>query len=705
VLISVTVEQGLLERGTVEVVSEKKRRALTGLVWLACSLGLPWLLVGVGLSWLLLPVVLLATAASVQTGGVLLDRLMAALLLLCGEVLLLGLLMSVWPWGLSVPLSCSVLLLVAGLWWWCAGRLPRLPLRFRLSDLAVLGTGAFVLWRLALPVAGLSPAAQLDFNGEAPDAYVHFAIFDAVQRIPGFLFLHAEHARQYVMTPTETSYPQGSHFLLAWVDLVLHGGRVEPDVLISYTWLFHAMLVVVALLCAATVWAARWIGGPRLRGWRAGAVCGLVGGLLVASPLVGLIVQGFYSEAVGLLFLVLASALATRAAMPMPERTAVLITGAVATAYCYNLFVVVLGLALVAHVILQRHRIRAAIWWWAPTVLLGLAAAAFPTFISVTTSLNVGAQSMQQGGDAATESPVFLGTLCLLLLAALIRPALRGFAVARSAVLVVASAAVLLGAYGAYQYLTLHKLAYYFQKSATGTAFVLLAMLGAVGWLLRPEVSLPRLRFGGVRTGRVVNAGLALAACTAGLMIGVNAQWGAVAGTDIGANAPTVTATGPSNPSVSTTLLGSVLDRLPLMAWSRGRVTVTPPDPGVNFINNPSILRATGTIIMLDTPNGWSNRRNSILADTLQHRQGSLAALNGALHGIDMGTSVPSRASYRRSLDALVLAVRATGGEPVTVYVGDRRLAARLAHDLPPLDGRAHVTIVYLPVASASGKT
>jgi hypothetical protein len=470
-------------------------------------------------------------------------------------------------------------------------------------------------------------------------------------------------------------------------------------VLISYTWLFHAMLVVTALLCAATVWAARWIGGPRLRGWRAGAVCGVVGGLLVASPVVGLIVQGFYSEAVGLLFLVLGSALVIRSAMPMPERTAVLIAGAVATAYCYNLFIVVFGLALIAHVVLQRHRIRAAIWWWAPAMLVGLAAAVLPTFVAVTTSLNVGAQAMQLGADAATESPVFLVALSVVLLAALIRPALRGFAVARSAVLVVAAAVVLLGGYGAYQYLTLHKLAYYFQKSATGTAFVLLALLGAVGWLLRPEVSLPRLRFGGARTGRLVNAALALAACTGGLLIGINAQWGAAAGTDIGANRGAATG---ATPSVSTTLLGSVLDKLPLMAWSRGQVTVTPPEPGVNFVDNPSVLQATGTIIMLDTPRGWSNRRNSILANTLLHRQGNLATLNGDLSSVNMGTYLPSHASYQRSLDALVLAVRAGGGEPVDIYVGDRRLAARLAHDLPPLVGRAHVTVAYLPEAAGN---
>ncbi|MFD0330106.1 hypothetical protein ACFQZC_22640 [Streptacidiphilus monticola] len=84
----------------------------------------------------------------------LLDRLVLAGLLLCGEVLLLGLLLSVWPWGLSVPLSCSLLLTAAGLWWWAAGRRPELPLRFRPSDLLVLGTGLFTARQLLRPLRG-----------------------------------------------------------------------------------------------------------------------------------------------------------------------------------------------------------------------------------------------------------------------------------------------------------------------------------------------------------------------------------------------------------------------------------------------------------------------------------------------------------------------------------------------------------------------
>ncbi|MEZ0065500.1 hypothetical protein ABIA32_001496 [Streptacidiphilus sp. MAP12-20] len=669
------------------MVKKQMARPVVGLVWLVCSLALPPLLVAVGLGPVLLLLVLLGTAAAIRTGGVLLDRLAVALLLLCGEVLLLGLLMSVWPWGLSVPLSCSVLLLVAGLWWWFAGRLPQLPLRFRYSDLAVVGTGAFVFWRLMAPVAGLSPAAQLNYNGEAPDAYVHFAIFDAIQRIPGFLFLHTVEARQYVMTPTESSYPQGSHFLFAWVQLVLRNGKLEPDALVSFTWLFHAMLAAAALLCALTVWGARWVGGPRLRGWRAGAVCGLVGGLLLTSPLVLLVVQGFYSELVGLLFVVLGTALMLRSAMPMAERAAVVVATAVATAYCYNLFLVFFGFLLVAHVVLQRRRIGAAIRWWLPVVALGLAAAALPTLISVTTALNVSTQSMQQGAGASTQSLMFQLALTVVVLAALVRPALRGFAVARAGFLLAAGTAVALTLYGAYQYQTLHHLAYYFEKSATGATFAMLVLLGAVGWALRASLSAPALRFGGKRAGRLVTASLGLAAGFGSLLVGLNADWGV----DVGAKPA----------AAGRSILSSSLARMPLMAWSQRRITATPPTPGGGVVTHPVVLSANGTIIMLDTSRGWSNRRNTLLANTLVHRQGSVVGMNSDLSAINMGSWLPKGAAYRHSLDALVLAVRSEGHQPVEVYVGDRKLAERLAHDLPPLVKGAEVTVAYLPSGSA----
>ncbi|MBF9067003.1 hypothetical protein [Streptacidiphilus fuscans] len=665
-----------------------RARAWVGPAWLGASLVLPWALVQVGWGPLLLVVVLLGTASAIRTGGVLLDRLIAAGLLLSGEVLILGLLLSVWPWGLSVPLSCSVLLLLAGAWWWCAGRLPQLPLRFRASDLTVLGTGAFVLWRLLAPVARLSAATQLDYNGEAPDAYVHFAIFDAIQHMPGYLFLHAEQARQYVMTPTETSYPQGSHFLLAWVDLVLHNGRIQPDALLSYTWLFHSMLVVAAGVCAVTVWAARWVGGPRLRGWRAGAVGALVAGVLVASPLVVLVLQGFYSELVGLFFLVLGTALLLRSAMPMAERTAVAVAAAVTTAYCYNLFAVILGLALVAHVVLRWPGIRRALRWWLPVMALGMVAAVLPTLVAVTTSLDIGAQSLESGADASTQSLVFVAALAAVVLAALVRPALRGLAVPRAGVLVAAGGVAALVLYGVYQYATIHQLAYYFDKAATGLTFVMLTLVGAVGWVLRPGVALPNL---GAPARRLVQTAVGVTACAGAMLVGLNAAWGA----------PPISNAQPSTSTVGPGL--ALLGNLPLIVWSDGRIRVTAPQPGPDVTDNASVLRATGTVIMLDTARGWSNRRNTILANTLNHRQGTMAPINAYLNSVNMGSVLPTGAVYRQSLDALVLAVRALAGQAVDVQVGNRALARRLQHDLERLVPGAHLHIVWrcTPVSPA----
>jgi hypothetical protein len=100
---------------------------------------------------------------------------------------------------------------------------------------------------------------------------------------------------------------------------------------------------------------------------------------------------------------------------------------------------------------------------------------------------------------------------------------------------------------------------------------------------------------------------------------------------------------------------------------------------------------------VLDTPRGWSNRRNTILANTLNHRQGTLAPINNDISSVNMGSYLPSGAAYRKSLDALVLTVRALEGRPVDVYVGDEKLVVRLRHDLDPLVPGAHVTLVYLP--------
>ncbi|WP_380588838.1 hypothetical protein [Streptacidiphilus monticola] len=655
----------------------------------------------------LLVLVLLGTAAAVRSGGVLLDRLVLAGLLLCGEVLLLGLLLSVWPWGLSVPLSCSLLLTAAGLWWWAAGRRPELPLRFRPSDLLVLGTGLFTARQLLRPLRGLTDVQQLAYDAQAPDAYVHYAVLDGIQRLHGYLFLHADAARTFVKTPTETAYPQGSHFLLAWIDLVLRDGRVETDALAGFTWLFHVQLLLLALLSALVVWGARWVGGPRLRGWRTGAVCGLLAGLVTASPFVVLIRYGFYSEVLGLVVVAAAVALLVRPAFPLPEQAAVVVAAGTAIAYTYNVYLGLFGFAAVGLMLVERARIRPALRWWLPVVLLGAGLAALPTLIAVTTSLNVADQANAGGSPASTQSLLLLVALGLLVPLTLLRPALRGVPAARSGLAVVLGGGLTLLAFAAWQLSTRHSLSYYFHKDATGTVVALLVLSGGAGWLLRPA-PVPRGRW-----GRVPGALAAVAATAIAALLALNVDWGV--------QTPTTTNTASAfaglplsgwahgdfrEPGTSLDVGGARSGRAAQADYggrthSRGPDLDTTAPPGAQAAESRQLREATGPVMVLDRADGWANRRDSFLAATLRHRQGDMTGVDMEIYQVDMGPEVPSPAVYRSSLWHLAAAVRAEH-EPVTVLVANAELADRIRRDLPVLLHGARVTVRRLdPLVTA----
>ncbi|MBM0274586.1 hypothetical protein [Micromonospora tarensis] len=95
-------------------------------VLLACWV-VPVAATAVHAAWLLPPVVLLGTASLLRSGRSLLDRMMLALALLAGLTCAVGLLFTVWPWGLHpVPvtgLALTVLTVAAVL----SRRAPRLP--------------------------------------------------------------------------------------------------------------------------------------------------------------------------------------------------------------------------------------------------------------------------------------------------------------------------------------------------------------------------------------------------------------------------------------------------------------------------------------------------------------------------------------------------------------------------------------------------
>ncbi len=169
----------------------------------------------------------------------------------------LGLLFSVWPWGLAPVPGAGLLLTLVSLSGWLARRRPELPLRLRGSDALVLGTVAVVWHYVHRPVAGKSAADRLAYFVTSEDRLGHFSYFDGIHHVGGYAFLHQEAARTYMMTPAEAVYPQGSHFLLAWTDVLVRSSTDAGSALgMTHRYLLY-VLAAYALFCGALVWACR----------------------------------------------------------------------------------------------------------------------------------------------------------------------------------------------------------------------------------------------------------------------------------------------------------------------------------------------------------------------------------------------------------------------------------------------------------------
>lgn len=648
-------------------------RRTAGAAWLVASWVLPAVLVPLRLGPVLAALLLLGVAASIRVGGGLLDRLMVSLLLVVGAVLALGLPMSVWPFGLSVPLTCSVLLTLAGLRWWVSGGLPRLPLRFRGSDLLIVGTFGSVLYLLWRPLAGLDPVRQLSLGADSADAFVHYSIFEAIQHIPGYLFLHTSAAAGYVVAPTPTSYPQGSHFFLAWFEMLLHGGRAEPIGLTSYISFFHANLVVLALVPAVVVWGTRWVAGPRLRGVRSAALLGGVGGLMLASPLVTLITAGYLSEVFGLLCLPLAVAPLVRPAMGAAERAAVVVTGATAVAYSYNVYAAVVFVAAAVLPVVHWRALRPVAVWWLPTVLLGLGLAALPSVYSVLTSLNLTAQAAIPGGGSATSPSLLfvVGVLAVVLLA-LIRGARQGTAVGRAGLLTGLASAGLLAIFGVWQLATVHALSYYYDKMATGTLLVALVLAGALGWLpgVRPRRAASR---------RFWQPLLAGATAGAVFLLALNVSWAPWGNNSRPLTSHTVSATGD----------------VPLLSWAGDRLGLSTPPAGA-FLLSQAAMDTHKPVIVLDQNVGWANQGSTYLANTLLGRGQLMGVWQLDVYYVGIGLGKPTPKQYADGLWNLEKALRAQD-RPTAIWVAEPTLVPRLQRDLRRLVPSVPVTVRLLP--------
>ncbi|MFF2816197.1 hypothetical protein ACFVT9_11810 [Kitasatospora cineracea] len=623
---------------------------------LAAAWLLPVLLHLVRSDVLLLPVLLLFIASLLRTGGVLLDRLVAAGVVLTGAVLSLGLLFSLWPWGLAPVPTGGVLLSAAALAGWTARREPRLPLRARWADLLVLGVGGLVWHYLSHPLAGKASVARLGYFATAEDRFGHFSYFDGIRHVGGYAFLHQEAARTYMMTPAEGVYPQGSHFLLAWIDALVRG-TADPDGAVGAMnrYLFY-VLAGYTLLCTLLVWGARHIGGPRLRGWRTAAVCGSVAALVLASNDVELIVHGFDSMIIGLMFLAAVLPLLVRAAAGRGDFLVIAVTGLVMVTYTYNLYGAFVGVAVLGALLVHRRRLGG--WWSYGLLALGLALAGLPSAVSVLSKLDVASTANLAGPMVGADRVLLIGAGLLALLAAVV-PANRRTAAGRSLQVVLLGSGLAVGGFGWWQLHTIGYYSYYFEKTAAAGIVVALIGLGALGSVIRTGAPVPRSSPRPVRL-RALGADAALSglALAAALSLFAGVQWGVLTAW----NKP---AAWYSNP---------------LVAWSKGGARTDIAPMAETLVDRDLARAGDGPVIALYSDDGYQNLRSTFVAELLEHRGGEMVVLYGILD-VKLGAAPVPEAQYQESMDKLRTTVSRLGAAP-TLLVADENVADRVRADL-----------------------
>lgn len=641
----------------------------------AASWLLPFALNAMGMDVLLIPVFILAIGSTVRVGGVLLDRLVVSAFLLCGAMMVLGLLASEWPWGLSpVPVS-GVLLTGVSAAAWYGRRAPRLPWRVRGTDLIVLGTGGFVWHYLNSPLAGKGALGRLGYAITAEDRLTHLSLFDTIHRVGGYAFLHQDAARASVQDPTQAVYPEGSHLLLAWLDIFRTSSTQLGSMVQADNRYFTYILGAYAVLCATVVWAARWVGGTRLRGWRATAVCSAVAGTMIALPTALMIPSGFDSELIGLLFLVLAVALLMRSAMGKVEFALVAIAGLVTTAYAYNIYAAFVAAALFGALLVgwrrhQEHRLAL----YAAIVVGGLIALV-PSVIMVLSKFDVQKQAVTGGAMIPMDRSMLVG-LGLLALAVGVLPRNRQIGSVRTTTLAVLGGWVVLGAFGAYQIHETGQMSYYFEKLAVGGLLIALIAVGGVGYLLKPVARAERSD--GLRK-RLAEPLAGILVFAAALSLFGGQQWGI--------------------PSVGNGL--TQWRQSELAKWAKGSYKGNLGPAAQTFATrDEQRVQASGSVppvLTLYSNDGYANWRMTFYAQTMLHTTGLVPDFSDMLK-VDIGGDPQDEQKYQDSLDHLKICI-ANSPVPPTILVADQKVAKRLEHDLNGA-GTPKATILFAPLVT-----
>ncbi|MGW2625002.1 hypothetical protein [Micromonospora taraxaci] len=370
-------------------------------------------------AWLLPPIVLLATASLLRSGRALLDRIMLALALLGGLTCAVGLLFSVWPWGLHpVPvtgLAFTVLTVAAVL----TRRAPRLP-RPGWSDLVSLAAAALAAGYLATPYLRADTFGQrLSLAMVGEDNGRHPALFDVIGRLGGYLFVDPGAAREQIFSGL-VHYPQGWHFTTALLDGFLRSAGDPPT---GARLMDHYVLWCLAtfgLLVLTLVWAAQHVAGP-LHPLRRLVLIIAVTALVLGAELPRLLVAGYPSEAFGLSLAVVLVALVVRPLHRLREQLILVGALLIGIGFSYYLFLFPTGAMVLCWLIADRRRLRTRPGTVAIVAVLTAALAPLVAVIGVLVAGQSEALAAPGGTPPVETYNTMLGLGALVLAAVLIR--------------------------------------------------------------------------------------------------------------------------------------------------------------------------------------------------------------------------------------------------------------------------------------------
>lgn len=320
-----------------------------------------WALVGVlhllDVDWVSAVAVLGALASLLRYGRTVLDRIVAAIVLLIGAGCAVGLLWSVWPWGLApVPIAGAALTVLA-LTAVTSGRRPVLPV-LRWSDLLSLSGALLLTWMMATPYIRADDfAARLGLVMAGEDNARHLALFDAIRHVGGYPFVDPSAYRNTLYSRL-VYYPSGWHLTAGMLDGFLRSSATDYGT--GASALDHYVVFLLAtfgFLVLVVLWAALRIPARQLHLGTQIVVAVVVTTACLVSELPRLPISGYAPEMLGLALMVALIVLLARPASSTKEQLLLVPALIIGIGFSYYFLLPVAAVGTLAWVVRDRRRL------------------------------------------------------------------------------------------------------------------------------------------------------------------------------------------------------------------------------------------------------------------------------------------------------------------------------------------------------------